>query len=68
MKQYKYKNLAAEQARHGLTEDDMAKALGCHRHTYMAKRQNGGFKLEEAFILCELFGSSVDYLFATETP
>lgn len=60
----KYPNIKAEQARKGLTNQQVADHLGICRNTYEAKLRRGYFYVEEAQELMELFGSDFDYLFA----
>ena len=61
-----FKNLDAEQARHGFTNLDMAQKLGISRVSYESKKKSGKFTTFEAKNLCRLFNCKFDYLFATE--
>ena len=60
-----FPNIRAEQARFGMTNSEVAKALGVSRPTYECKKRTGKFTASEAIALCKLFGVSFDYLFAT---
>lgn len=61
-----FKNLDAEQARHGLTNSDVANLLGISRVSYENKKKSGKFTTPEIKVLCKLFKCKFDYLFATE--
>lgn len=61
-----FKNLEAEQARKGKTDADMAEILGIARETYNRKKKNCNFDFLEIKTLCNYFGLSFDYLFATK--
>ena len=60
----RYPNIKAEQARNGLTNQQVANHLGICRNTYEAKLSRGYFYVEEAQALMELFGCDFEYLFA----
>lgn len=57
-------NLKAEQARHSMTNADVAEALGISRTCYESKLRTGNFRVSEAKKLCGLYGCEFDYLFA----
>lgn len=61
-----YRNLKAEQARQGFTNEQMAQFLGMSRGNYEAKLRNGRFYANEALVLCKIFNCGFDYLFATD--
>lgn len=61
-----FKNLQAEQARNGLTNQQVADILTISRVSYENKKKTGKFIVKEVFALCELFGCSFNYLFATD--
>lgn len=61
-----FRNLDAEQARHGLTNSDVAKKLNISRVSYESKKKSGKFTTLEIKALCKLFQCKFDYLFATE--
>lgn len=61
-----FKNLAAEQARRGFTDEFVSQKLDIARATYSIKKAKGTFTLPEIRILLKLFDVSFDYLFATE--
>lgn len=62
----KFKNLKAEQARRGYTNEQVAQYLGVSRGSYETKLRNGRFYAREALILCKLFECDFVYLFAEE--
>jgi len=62
-----FRNLEAEQARLGLTNQDVAERLSISRVSYENKKKTGKFTTPEIKTLCRLFGSKFDYLFATES-
>lgn len=62
----KFKNLEAEQARKGYTNEQMAQFLGMSRGNYEAKLRNGRFYAREALALCRLFECDFVYLFDEE--
>lgn len=61
-----FRNLDAEQARHGLTNSDVAEKLNISRVSYESKKKSGKFTTLEIKALCELFHCKFDYLFATD--
>lgn len=61
-----FRNLDAEQARHNLTNNDVAERLGISRVSYESKKKSGKFTTIQIKDLCRLFECSFDYLFATE--
>ena len=58
-----YRNLEAEQARKGYTNDQVAQFLGMSRGNYETKLRNGRFYAREALALCRLFECDFVYLF-----
>lgn len=61
-------NLNAEQRRKNWTDEYVAKKLNMSRETYNSKKNNYRFKLNDIYMLCELFNCTFEYLFAiTET-
>lgn len=61
-----FRNLEAEQARYGLTNQQIADKLGVSRVSYESKKKTGKFTALEAKKLCRLFKVKFDYLFETE--
>ena len=61
-----FRNLEAEQARLGYTNQQMADKLGISRVSYENKKRTGKFIALEAKKLCKIFKVKFDYLFATE--
>ena len=61
-----FRNLEAEQARLGLTNQDVATILGISRVSYENKKKSGKFTTVEIKKLCRLFKCKFDYLFTTE--
>lgn len=61
-----YKNLQAEQARAGMTNQQVADYLGISRNSYENKKRTGKFVVSEVQKLCTIFKSDFEYLFATE--
>ena len=57
------RNLIAEQARIGLTNQQMAEALGISRTIYEARLKDGNFKASHIIKLIELFKCDFFYLF-----
>ncbi len=57
-------NLKAEQARHNMTNADVANELGISRTNYESKLRTGNFRVTEASVLCKLYNCAFDYLFA----
>ena len=60
-----YPNLNAEQARHNMTNQQVADELGICRNSYESKKKNGKFVVTEAAKLCRMFDSEFNYLFST---
>ena len=61
-----FRNLEAEQARFGYTNQQMADKLGISRVSYENKKKTGEFIALEAKALCKIFKVKFDYLFATD--
>lgn len=61
-----FPNLQAEQARKGMTNQQVAEQLGITRSTYEAKKKSGRFVAKECSNLCKIFQSSFEYLFYCE--
>nr|DAJ80005.1 MAG TPA: SOS-response transcriptional repressor [Caudoviricetes sp.] len=61
-----FNNLEAEQARKGLTNQDIANYLEISRQSYEIKKKNGNFKYSEITKLLDLFTVSFEYLFAKD--
>lgn len=61
-----YRNIKAEQARAGMTNQQVADVLGITRRGYEQKIKGGRFTVEDGKKLCRLFSCSFDYLFATD--
>lgn len=59
-----FRNLEAEQARFGFTNQNMADKLGISRVSYENKKKSGKFTTSEIKVLCKLFKCKFDYLFA----
>lgn len=59
-----FRNLEAEQARYGLTNQNVADKLGISRVSYESKKKSGKFTTLEIKALCKLFRCKFDYLFA----
>ncbi len=64
--EYMFPNLQAEQARRGMTNQQVADQLGISRITYESKKKSGRFTVKECSALCEMFQSSFEYLFNSE--
>lgn len=60
-----FRNLDAEQARKGYTNQMVANELGISRVSYANKKKNGKFTTIEIKKLCVMFKCKFDYLFAT---
>ena len=60
-----YRNIKAEQARCGMTNQQVAEYLGITRSGYENKIRSGKFFATECMKLCKLFGVEFDYLFST---
>lgn len=61
-----FRNLEAEQARIGFTNQQMAEKLGISRVSYESKKKTGKFTALEAKRLCRIFNVKFDYLFQTK--
>lgn len=61
-----FKNLEAEQARKGYTNQRTADILGISRVSYEKKKKTGKFTTPEIKKLCTIFGVKFDYLFQEE--
>ncbi|WP_313528738.1 hypothetical protein [Anaerotignum sp.] len=61
-----YRNLKAEQARNGYTNEYVANYLGMSRGNYEAKLRNGRFFVSEIRKLCSLYSCDFNYLFAPQ--
>lgn len=63
----RYRNIDAEQARNGMSDVDVAKALGIDRSTYQRKKSKlTPWKDAEIAKLIEMFGKSYEELFVGE--
>lgn len=62
-----FRNLQAEQARMGLTNQEVADRVGISRVSYESKKKSGRFTVKECAQLCNIFKTSFEYLFET-TP
>lgn len=62
MNKPRYPNIAAEQARMGLTNDEFAKELGVTRKTLFTWISNGNIPQSKLETMSTLFNCSVDYL------
>ena len=61
-----FRNLEAEQARYGYTNQNMADKLGISRVSYENKKKSGKFTTLEIKNLCKTFKCKFDYLFAED--
>lgn len=61
-----FRNLEAEQARFGFTNQDVANRLGISRVSYENKKKTGKFTTIEIKELCKMFKCKFDYLFSTD--
>ena len=61
-----FRNLDAEQARFGLTNQQVADRLGISRVSFENKKKTGKFTTLEVKSLCKLFKCGFDYLFETK--
>lgn len=61
-----FRNLDAEQARFGYTNQQVADKLGISRVSYENKKKTGKFTTLEIKELCKMFKVKFDYLFKTE--
>jgi len=60
-----FRNLEAEQARFGYTNQNVADKIGISRVSYENKKKTGKFTTSEIKILCKMFKCKFDYLFET---
>lgn len=58
-----FRNLQAEQARMGLTNQEVADLIGLSRISYESKKKTGKFNVNECVKLCKLFHVNFEYLF-----
>ncbi len=63
-----FRNLEAEQHRHGMANSEVAQLLSISRVTYEAKKKNGKFTRPEIVKLLRLFNCTFEYLFQTDGP
>ncbi len=61
-----FRNLQAEQARQGMTNQQVADSIGINRVTYENKKKTGRFTVRECYKLCKLFETNFEYLFETD--
>ena len=61
-----FNNLEAEQARHDMTNGDVANVIGISRVSYERKKKSGKFNRAEIVILLKLFNCDFEYLFAID--
>ena len=61
-----FRNLEAEQARNGHTDQNVADKLGISRVSYCNKKKTGKFTTLEIKALCAMYHCGFDYLFSTE--
>ncbi|QTE71906.1 hypothetical protein JRC49_03465 [Clostridiales bacterium FE2011] len=61
-----FPHLYAMQGIHQLSMDDMGGIIGKSQSAFIQKMQNGSFTPCECKVLCQYFGKSFDYLFATQ--
>lgn len=61
-----FSGLRAEQARSGLTNKEVANALGIALNTYVWKKRTGKFYLSEICTLMNLFGCTFEELFGEQ--
>lgn len=61
-----FRNINAEQARRGVTDQEIADLLGITRSTYSRKKNTGNFSLSEVRFLMHYFNCDFDYLFAID--
>ena len=61
-----FRNINAEQARRGVTDQEIADLLGITRSTYSRKKNTGNFSLSEVRFLMRYFDCDFDYLFAID--
>lgn len=60
-----FRNLEAEQARKGMTNQQVADYLEISRPSYENKKKTGKFYVAEISNLCKLFNCDYEYLFET---
>ena len=63
-----FRNLQAEQARCGLTNQEVAERVGISRVSYESKKKSGRFTVKECALLCKLFQTTFEYLFDSNPP
>ena len=61
-----FRNINAEQARRGVTDQEIADLLGITRSTYSRKKNTGNFSLSEVRFLMRYFDCDFHYLFAID--
>ena len=61
-----FRNLEAEQARFGFTNQMVAEKLGISRVSYENKKKTGKFTTKEIKALCKMFKCKFDYLFQSD--
>ena len=61
-----FRNINAEQARRGVTDQEIADLLGITRSTYSRKKNTGNFSLSEVRFLMRYFDCDFDYLCAID--
>lgn len=59
-------NLLGMKAAHKMSDEDMARIIGCTRNAYRNKIESGHFTLDECKALCQHFKRPFEWLFATE--
>lgn len=61
-----FRNINAEQARRGVTDQEIADLMGITRSTYSRKKNTGNFSLSEVRFLMHYFDCDFDYLFTID--
>lgn len=61
-----FPNLLGQKAYRGLTDEDMAAIIGVSRNAWQQKVKSGRFTPQECKALCDYFGKSFAYLFASD--
>jgi len=61
-----FPNIIGEQAIKKLTNQQVADYLGISRVTYEQKKRSGRFTPVQCKKLCDLYGKTFEYLFATD--
>lgn len=61
-----FPNLLGQKAVHKMTDADMAAVIGVSRTAYQNKISSGRFYPDECKKLCDFFGKSFAYLFASD--